>query len=275
MDKDITIAWWSAGITSAVACKMAIELYDNVEIYYIGIETAHPDNDRFKKDCERWYGQEIKTITSRHFKNQFEVIQSVGAVNTPNGAPCTGNLKKKVRFELEGLHKKTLFNSIGIKNQVWGFECTKKEINRAIRHGQQYPDTFPKFPLIEKGFTKNDCAAMLLNAGIELPVMYQLGFNNNNCIGCVKGGMGYWNLIRVHFPWYFIAMATLERQVGYSCINGIFLDELDPNAGRMSEEVMPSCGVICEVDFADVPDKNLEDVLDGKKTVYEAIAASA
>ena len=28
-----------------------------------------------------------------------------------------------------------------------------------------------------------------------------------------------------------------------------------------------------EVDFTDVPDKNLEDVIAGKKTIYEAIAA--
>ena len=31
------IAWWSAGITSAVACKMALEMYENVELYYIDI----------------------------------------------------------------------------------------------------------------------------------------------------------------------------------------------------------------------------------------------
>jgi len=24
------VAWWSAGITSAVACKMALEMYENV-----------------------------------------------------------------------------------------------------------------------------------------------------------------------------------------------------------------------------------------------------
>lgn len=53
----------------------------------------------------------------------------------------------------------------------------------------------------------------------------------------------------------------------------MFLDELNPNAGRTSKIIMPSCGVICEVEFADVPDKSLEDVISGKKTIYEAIAA--
>lgn len=30
--------------------------------------------------------------------------------------------------------------------------------------------------------------------------MYDLGYANNNCIGCVKGGIGYWNKIRIDFP---------------------------------------------------------------------------
>lgn len=111
------------------------------------------------------------------------------------------------------------------------------------------------------------------SAGIQLPKMYELEYVNNNCKGCVKGGMAYWNKIRVDFPPIFERMALLERKVGYSCINGTFLDELNPNAGRGSKIIMPSCGVICEVEFADIPDKNLEDVILGKKTIYEAIAA--
>jgi len=272
------VAWWSAGITSAVACKMALEMYDNVKLYYIKIDTAHIDNDRFKRDCERWYGCKIETLQSNDFKDQFEVIEKTGAINTPTGAPCTLNLKKNVRFDFERLNEINLFNNYGILNQVWGFEYDKEQINRAIRHGQQYPGAKPLFPLIEKGITKENCAGYLMNAGIELPLMYKLGYNNNNCIGCVKGGMGYWNKIRVDFPYHFTRMAKLERQIGYSCLHNekegnIWLDSLNPNRGRMSKEIMPNCGMVCEVEFADIPDKNLESVIEGKMSIYEAIAA--
>ena len=30
------------------------------------------------------------------------------------------------------------------------------------------------------------CADIILKNGIKLPTMYELGFHNNNCIGCVK-----------------------------------------------------------------------------------------
>lgn len=270
---EFIVGWWSAGVTSAVSCKMALEMYENVELYYIHIDSANEDNERFKRECEEWYGCKIHTLKSDKFKDQFDVIEKVGAVNTPNGAPCTGHLKKQVRFDFEKLHEPSLFNDKIISNQIWGFEYDRKQINRAIRFGQQYPDTHPLFPLIEKGIDKDMCAGMILSAGIELPMMYRLGYTNNNCEGCVKGGKGYWNKIRVDFPHRFTQMAELERQVGYSCINGTFLDELNPNAGRSNKIIMPSCGVICEVEFADVPDKSLEDVIAGKKTIYEAIAA--
>lgn len=273
INKSFRVAWWSAGVTSAVACKMALEMYDDVELFYIHINTAHQDNDRFLADCQKWYGKKIHIIKSRECADQFEVIEKTGAINTPHGAPCTKILKKEVRYELESKYSASLFNEYVIVNQIWGFEFDKKEINRAIRHGQQYPNTNSLFPLIEKGIDKDQCAGILLNAGIDLPTMYILGFGNNNCIGCVKGGKGYWNLIRIHFPMTFKRMAEIERKKGYTCINGIYLDELEPNAGRMSKIVMPNCGVICEVEFADIPDKSLEDVISGNKTIYEAIKA--
>ena len=56
------IGWWSGGITSAIACRLAIEKYPNVRLVYIETGSHHPDTMRFKTDCEKWYGQEIETI---------------------------------------------------------------------------------------------------------------------------------------------------------------------------------------------------------------------
>jgi hypothetical protein len=275
MKKGFVVGWWSAGITSAVACKYALEMYPDVKLYYIKIDSAHKDNERFKSDCEKWYGVKVETIQSKEFKDQFGVIEKTGAVNTPEGAPCTKILKKEVRYDLERINELSLFNDYTILNQVWGFEYDKAQVNRAIRHGQQYPGTNPLFPLIEKGIDKNMCAGILLSAGIEIPEMYKLGYSNNNCIGCVKGGKGYWNKIRTDFPFTFNRMSLLERKVGYSCINGTFLDELDPKAGRMKTEIMPNCGLVCEVEFADIPDVSLEAVMGKEMSIYEAIKKRA
>jgi len=87
---------------------------------------------------------------------------------------------------------------------------------------------------------------ILKASGIKRPAMYDLGYNNNNCIGCVKGGMGYWNHIRIDFPEVFEARAKMERLIGASCIRGVYLDELDPERGRHTPPVVEDCGVLCE-----------------------------
>ena len=105
-------------------------------------------------------------------------------------------------------------------------------------------------PLIEHQLTKSDCLAMVDRAGIELPAMYRLGYSNNNCIGCVKGGMGYWNKIRVDFPDTFHRMSKLERELGRSVIRTdgehVFLDELDPDRGDFVEVDM-DCSLTCAI----------------------------
>jgi len=273
--KGIKIGWWSAGITSAVACKAALELYDNVELYYIETGKAHQDNPRFKADCEKWYGVEIKSLRNKKgYKDPIDVIRKTRYVNGPDGARCTLELKKQVRYDLEEQYTLSLFNDTIIDNQIWGFEWDRKQVNRAIRFIEQYPATKPLFPLIEKGLNKDQCAGIIMSAGIELPEMYKLGYPNNNCIGCVKGGKAYWNKIRVDFPDVFDDMAKAEREVGNSCIKGTFLDELKPNDGRKSKIVMPNCGNICDVEFADIESKHLDAVMAKKLNIYQIAEAA-
>lgn len=249
------ISWWSAGVTSAVATKLAIDKYgkDRVLPIYFHINTAHPDNKRFIKECEEWYGREIMVTKSHKHGDQFEVITKDKYVNGPGGARCTLVLKKRVRERLE--------KELGYEAQVFGFEYSKKEVNRAIRFKEQYPASKPIFPLIDKKMTKPECLYFLEQAGIERPEMYKLGYGNNNCIGCVKGGMGYWNKIRKDFPEYFDRMAEAERQVGNSCLRGVYLDELDPNAGRDQKYIMPDCGNFCEIEFGDIMHKDIERIM--------------
>lgn len=267
MSKKI-IGWVSCGITSAVACKQAIIKYgkENIELYYMKIDSAHPDNERFIKDLENWYGLPIKTIRSNEYKDQFEVIEKTGYVNGAQGARCTLELKKKVRWEIE--------DKIDYQAQIFGFEFTPKEVNRALRFNEQYPKAKAIFPLIETYLTKNNCAEILRFAGIELPEMYKLGYPNNNCIGCVKGGMGYWNQIRKDFPEHFNKMAKAERVAGFSCLKNkegrIFLDELKPDRGRKMEKVMPDCGTYCEIEFEGIEHPMLKKIL-AKETNIEQL----
>lgn len=131
---------------------------------------------------------------------------------------------------------------------VWGFDLHEK--SRAGRTIEANPQAEHEFPLIEKGLSKEEVHGLFERTfTFPRPVMYDMGYPNNNCLGCIKGGMGYWNRIRKDFPDVFESRAKLERLVGYSILkdrNGpVYLDELEPDRGDMNTEIFPDCGIMC------------------------------
>ena len=229
------VCWISAGVSSFISAYLS----KNVDEYiYIDIENQHEDSMRFIKDCEKVLGKPI-TILQSEYKNVENVIRKSRYINGTHGAPCTTILKKKVRQQWEHEHKIPL-------TYVWGFDVNEK--NRAKRIREVYFEYEHEFPLIDKMLTKEDAHGMLARLGIKRPYMYDLGYSNNNCIGCVKGGMGYWNKIRKDFPEVFEKRAKLEREIGASCIKGVYLDELKYDRGN-TYEIIPECSLLCELNL--------------------------
>ena len=240
------VCWFSCGAASAVATKLAMaenRKGDNLPlvIAYTEIKEEHPDNKRFLKDCEKWFGQEVVILKNEFYDGSIYNVFKKNYMRTPHGSPCTRALKKQVRYKFER----------PTDRQVFGY--TLEEQNRVDRFIDANKDVDLWDILIEKQLTKNDTLAIIINAGIELPVMYKLGYKNNNCIGCVKGGIGYWNKIRVDFPDQFDRMARLERLKGCTVLKEsrdatpIYLDELDPKRGHYPSEPDMSCGIFCKM----------------------------
>ena len=97
-------------------------------------------------------------------------------------------------------------------------------------------------------------SAMVQRAGIELPLMYRLGYDNANCIGCVKGGEGYWRAIREDFPAEFEELATVQDELGEGAhlfrnrATGERYSLRDLGAGPVRRnEKLPACSFFCEL----------------------------
>ena len=228
------VSWFSAGVSSFIACYLEKETID--KIMYIHIDDQHEDTMRFLRDCEKALDKKIETLQSP-YKSVSRVIQQFRYINGVAGATCTRILKKRVRKEWE--YGKTDLT------YVWGYDISER--HRAERLQEAFLEHKHLFPLIDRGLTKEDCHGLCSSLGIKRPKMYDLGYRNNNCIGCVKGGMGYWNKIRKDFPEVFAERARLEREIGASCINGVYLDELEPDRGRFDDEVLEECSIFCQM----------------------------
>ena len=242
------LAWFSCGAASAVAAKLTVEKYgDRAEVLYCDtLAYEHPDNARFLTDVASWLGVPITVLKSDTYTDIFDVFQRTRWLVGVGGARCTTELKKNVRTAYQQ------------PDDVHVFGFTADEYHRVTRFRQQQPDIFAEFPLVDQHVTKAECHQRIAAAGIETPAMYRLGYANNNCIGCVKGGMAYWNRIRVDFPASFDRMAKMERELDVAIcktepvVDGkrtrvrVFLDELVPDADDGQAELDMECGVLCQ-----------------------------
>ena len=247
-DEARTVVWFSAGAASAVAAKLTLLDTPSAVIAYVDTGSEHPDNERFLADCEEWFGVEIMRLKSHRHKDIWDVFEKERYLNGPSGAKCTVELKKKVRFRFER----------PTDRQIFGY--TSEEAKRADRFREQNPRVDLITPLIDRELTKTDCLAIIDRAGIDIPAMYLLGYNNNNCIGCVRGGMGYWNKIRVDFPEIFERMSEVEVTLGRSILrdgNGdqVPLRTLDPERGRGLKEPSFECSIMCSAAEDEIDDE--------------------
>lgn len=248
MPTDRALIWFSCGAASAIATKLAVEEFKHrkqIHIAYCDTGSEHPDNVRFLKDCEQFFGLPVHVYKSSKYADTWDVFTKMRYLSGPQGARCTTELKKKVRRSVENLDTDL---------QVFGFDYS--ETRRANNFVNNNPEVRTFFPLITYKLNKSDCLNILRKHGIEIPYMYKLGYRNNNCIGCVKGRSGYWNKIRVDFPDVFDRMAKLERELGASIIRHhyrqtgktlrVFLDQLHPDEGTYEPLENISCGLLCD-----------------------------
>jgi 3'-phosphoadenosine 5'-phosphosulfate sulfotransferase (PAPS reductase)/FAD synthetase len=237
------ISRFSCGAASAVATKLAIDKYgDSVEICYNDTGSEHPDNIRFMQDCEKWFGRKVTVLKSQKFANIWEVFEKRRFLVSHQGAPCTSEMKR--------IPGEAVWNIGDV--EIFGY--TSDEGHRLDRFRRDNNERIIETPLIEKHLTKEDCLGMLERVGIEIPMMYKLGFRNNNCIGCVKArdNLDYWKRVRKYFPDQFNRTAKIERELGTTINrvtikgvrNPIFLDEIEEGDPKGADPKI-SCGLFC------------------------------
>ena len=202
--KKLKVCWISAGVSSFIAGYLERDSID--KFIYIDVADQHPDSMRFIKDCEKALGKPIEILKSKYYETVDDVCRAKNCIKIQRSgyAPCTVDLKKAVRKEWEYKH---MFDYD--ITYVWGMDLTEKHRAERLKEGMFEFDHC--FPLIDRNISKQDAHGICAELAVKRPLMYDLGYNNNNCIGCVKGGMGYWNKIRVDFPKFLKAEQNLKE----------------------------------------------------------------
>lgn len=240
------VCQFSCGAASAVATKLVLaqrKEADDVHILNAFIKQEHPDNRRFLANCESWFGQPVTVLRDEAYgASTIEVFRRRQFMKGPRGAPCTTQLKRKLLAAWEQ------------PGDVLVLGFTAEEVDRADDFRERNPDRPILTPLIDAGLGKEDCKGMVERAGIVLPLMYRMGYDNANCIGCVKGGEGYFRAIKEDFPDQFEELCQVQDAIG----PGAYLHrdrttniryslrDIPPGEARRNEK-LPSCSFFCEL----------------------------
>ena len=238
--------WFSCGVASAVAAKKTIEKYGDickVRVINNPVIEEDKDNTRFLIDIEKW----IKTPIEFAINSKYPSCSAVDVWNKRKfmsgvqGAPCTLELKKIARREWEEENKPDW--------HVLGFTLDEKRRSDNFIQNER-SNLIPI--LIDEGITKKDCFRIIRKARIRIPEIYDLGYPNANCIGCVKAtSPTYWNHVRKVHPEVFEQRAKQSREIGAKLVRfnnkRIYLDELPVDAkGRSMKNLSFECGIFCE-----------------------------
>lgn len=245
------VCHFSCGAASAVAAKLSIAKYGHgrIVIHNAFIQQEDEDNRRFLADCQVWFDHPITVVQSeKYHASHEEVWIKKRYMKGPRGAPCSGELK---RIPLAAIAKPGDVEVIGYTSEEWG---RLQEMRTAM------PTRTIEAPLIEANLSKSDCLAIIDRAGIELPRMYRLGFHNANCIGCPKGGEGYWNKIRDVFPEQFVQISEIQESIGAGAYffrdrkTGVRygIKDLPVGKGDYPTEKAISCSFFCDMAEQDI-----------------------
>ncbi len=242
---DTIAVWFSCGAASAVAAKLTISRFPECVVRVINnpVMEEDIDNRRFLADVQRWIGVDIEIATNPNYPLfSAELLwDKRGYMAGNQGAPCTFELKKVARQRWENANPHQWL--------VLGFTLDERS-----RHDRfvltERGNILPV--LIDAQMTKADCHTMLRENGIRLPAIYDRGYPNANCIGCVKAtSPTYWNHVRAKDPDVFDRRAAQSRRLGaklarYKGVR-VFLDELPPDAqGKPMNTMTNECGIFCE-----------------------------
>lgn len=180
------VCWFSHGIASTVAAKLTIDAmvesgsHREIVIADIFLKEECSDNVRFYEQVKPVLLENVpeellhlvtfETLVNEKYSGSVDnVIYKTRYMSGVYGAQCTKSLKKDVRYSWQK------------PDDIHVFGMTSEESHRIDNLVDNENELNVWSPLIEAGLTKEDCFEVFSKSGVEVPLMYRLGFNNNNC----------------------------------------------------------------------------------------------
>lgn len=209
------VVGFSGGVTSAWCLGWALQTYarDEVVALFHDTKEEHPDTYRFL--CEMAAALGV-TITERSDgRSVTQLFYDEGYLGNGQNTFCSRILKAEQGSAFIRELRADGFDVV----KVIGYAANeRKRIDRMVGHCNA-DGIRVRFPIVEMGTTKQQCADWCAVMGVRPSSMYEWA-DHANCVGCVKGGRAYWLAVHDHHPEVFEQRARLEEEFGHEIIRG-------------------------------------------------------
>lgn len=212
----------SGGVTSAWCLGWALREYPREEVVALWHDTKaeHSDTYRFLREIAAKLGIEITERSDG--RSVEEVEDDENALANNRMAFCSRILKAEQKdkyfAELKAQGVTEIINVLGFSLVEW--KRIQRQTMNAERLGYKV-----RFPAMEEGITKQDCADWCMSLGVRPPAMYAWS-EHANCVGCRRGGKAYWLKVKENAPDVFLHAIQREKQFGHTFLKDTTLEDL-------------------------------------------------
>lgn len=221
MNKRIIVGH-SGGVTSARCLGWALENFPREIVVALWHDTKKEDEDTIRFLFEIAKVLNIEVTERSDGRSVEEVEDDNNALANNRMAFCSRILKaeqkEKYFKELRSQGINDITNCLGFSSIEW------QRVQRATMNAQIGGYTV-RFPIIELGLTKQQCADWCIALGVKPPRMY-LWSEHANCVGCRRGGKAYWLAVKDNRPDVFLESIQREKEFGHTFLKDTSLEQL-------------------------------------------------
>lgn len=240
------VVCYSGGHSSALVAVEVVRKYGTSDVILLNHD-IHPsvedaDVKRFKKEVAEALGLPITYANHEHWDtmDQFDVVREADAFKVGNGTALCTNRLKTAPFERWLKEHFPITEGASLLDSpctiYYGFDANEpRRINRraSILALKGY---LTGFPLAYWDRTIHSTKEI----GVEPPLTYGQ-FKHANCVGCLKAGRQHWYVVYCTRPDIWEKAKATEDAIGYSIINGVYLEELESKFALMQKvNVVPT-----------------------------------
>jgi len=234
------IVCYSGGHSSALVAIEVVAKFGKEDVVLLNHDISgwveNADIKRFKQEVSDYLGipitfANIQGLSAALIPDQFDVVSKARAFKVGSGTElCTSRLKTEPFMNW-------LKSNAPDKNCIiyYGFdanEVVRIQRRSGILGGLGYKTDYPLALWSERTVLNTQ------DIGITPPNTYE-AFKHANCAGCLKAGKQHWYIVYCTRPDIWKKAKETEDDIGYSIINGTYLEELEEMFEKMKQQGVP------------------------------------